>query len=83
MRELTCRDVIEFLDDYLAGAQPESVRREFDAHMGECPACVDYLATYRETIRLCRAACCDDLPPPAPDAERRLVEAILAARHRG
>ncbi|MCG3127096.1 MAG: hypothetical protein CHACPFDD_01954 [Phycisphaerae bacterium] len=82
MKDLNCRDVIEFLDDYVGGVQPATVRHEFDAHLAECPACVDYLTTYRETIRLCRASCREDLPPASAEVERRLIEAIVSARRR-
>src|SRR5437667_19402 len=53
---MTCRALIEFLADYLAGDLPAEVRRVFEAHLGECPECVTYLRGYADTVRLARAS---------------------------
>ena len=74
---MTCREFIDFLDDYLAGAQPDELRREFERHLQLCASCRDYLRTYRDTVALARAACSD--PDAPPDAPKELVNAILAA----
>jgi anti-sigma factor RsiW len=77
---MTCRKLVEFLMDYLDGHLSESERRCFEEHLGECPDCVAYLATYQETIRLSKEACTvgdDALPPDVPED---LVRAVLAAR---
>jgi anti-sigma factor RsiW len=76
---MTCRQLIEFLADYLDGALPADQRAAFERHVGACRACADYLATYRETIRVTRAVAattgrCN--PPPMPDD---LVRAITTA----
>ena len=75
---LTCRQIIDFLDDYVDGSQPEDVRAAFEAHLAACPECEDYLATYRDTIRLSRSLCADDADPPGLPATLRA--AILDAR---
>jgi len=81
-RTLSCRDLIEFLARYLDGELPPDERARFDAHLAACPYCVDYLASYRETIRLGREACEPDAGPPE-DLPPELVDAILASRTRG
>lgn len=66
MPYITCRELIGFLDDYLAGALPPARAAEFERHLAVCPSCVDYLASYRETIRLAHAATdlpIEDVPP--------------------
>jgi anti-sigma factor (TIGR02949 family) len=80
-RLLTCRELIDFLAAYLDGELPEPTRGSFERHLAACPACVDYLASYRETIRLGKQACRpdEDLPAEVPS---ELVEAILSARRR-
>ncbi len=76
--ELTCRELADFVGDYLTGELAPEVRAVFDEHLAECPDCVAYLRTYEDTIRLARsAAASDPVPPSVPD---RLVRAILAAR---
>ena len=78
---MTCRELVEFLMDYLDGLLSEPERMCFEEHLGECPDCVAYLATYREAIRLGKEACTagDSIPADVPE---ELVRAILAARRR-
>jgi anti-sigma factor RsiW len=75
---LSCREFVEFLDDYLAGALPPEQRAAFDAHLAQCPSCVAYMNSYRAAVRLGRAALeAATLPPDVPE---QLVRAILEAR---
>ena len=78
---MTCKELVEFLMDYLDGLLSEPERRRFEEHLGECPDCVAYLATYREAVRLGKEACAagDSIPTDVPE---ELVRAILAARRR-
>ncbi len=73
---MTCRDVADFLADYLSGALPASRARTFEAHLAECPDCVAYVASYRATLVLGRRAYTDAASDPVP---AELIEAILAA----
>ncbi len=77
---MTCRELVDFLMDYEDGELPEAQRVSFEAHLAECPPCIAYLDSYRETVRLGRAACADEDEPA--DAPPELIEAILAARRR-
>lgn len=76
---MTCRELIDFLDDYLAGAQPDTVRQAFERHLSLCPYCRDYLKTYRDTIALVKGACNGSADAPPSDAPPELIQAILAA----
>jgi len=78
-----CREVIEFLMDYLDEGLDPKVRGEFELHLSRCKDCVKFLHTYRATISLGRTACetCkDEDSPPIPEG---LVRAILKARLAG
>lgn len=75
---MTCRELNDFLLDYLEGALPEAVRASFEEHLGLCAACVRYLEEYREVVRLGRA--CGEDQDAAEQAPEELVRAILAAR---
>jgi predicted anti-sigma-YlaC factor YlaD len=80
---MTCREFVEFLMDYLDRTLPAEEHVVFEGHLDECPDCVTYLDTYRETVRLGRRLCRDPegaVPEDVPDG---LVQAILAARSRG
>ena len=81
MPEMSCREFIDFLDDYVAGTQVDDVRAKFEHHLEECPYCVDYLKTYADTIALARKACSTDPSLPAPpEAPEELIQAILNSR---
>jgi anti-sigma factor RsiW len=77
---MTCRQLTDFLADYLADELPAAQRLAFELHLGVCPDCRRYLASYEATVRMGKAAlqCGDDaIPAEVPDG---LVKAILAAR---
>jgi len=77
---MTCKELSEFLDDYLAGALSPDVRGRFEGHLGECPDCVVYLRGYRETVGLLREMGRDlDEEVPA-EVPTELVRAIVEAR---
>ncbi len=73
---LPCREIIAFLADYLDGALALETRSEFDRHLAVCPSCVAYLASYRDTIRMAKAASID---ADAGDPPEELVKAIVAS----
>jgi anti-sigma factor RsiW len=79
---MTCRELVEFLMDYLDRLLSEPERMCFEKHLGECPDCVAYLATYREAIRLGKEACTADEDSIPTDVREELVRAILASRRR-
>ena len=83
MSALTCRRVIEFLDDYLTAAQPPEVRLEFELHLNACRHCADYLRTYRDAIVMGKAAFSAEPDAPLPaDVPSELARAVLCAiRH--
>ncbi|GAB4436068.1 MAG: hypothetical protein OHK0015_27470 [Chloroflexi bacterium OHK40] len=48
--ELTCRELVELVTDYLEQALPAPERARFDAHLAACEGCRDYLDQIRRTI---------------------------------
>src|SRR5262249_49907045 len=80
MNYITCRHLIDFLMDYVNGELPPAERHEFERHLKVCPPCVAYLDTYRESIRLGKAAAIQADEASIPDD---LVKAILASRAAG
>ena len=77
---MNCREFVEFLMGYLEGELPERQKGVFEQHMDDCPTCVTYLDTYRETVRLGREVCSEPEGPVPDDVPEGLVRAILAAR---
>lgn len=77
---ITCREFEEFILDYLDGTLPAGQRRIFELHMKICRECRDYLAAYKESITLGKAAF-EPTETPVPDeVPEDLVRAILDAR---
>ena len=72
---MTCREMTEFLSEYVAGELQPQVLVEFESHITECSDCGVFLSQYRTAIRA-GAAAFDEVQEPLPDA---LVAAILAA----
>lgn len=50
--ELTCRELVELVTEYLEGTLDAPERERFEAHLAECPYCRTYLEQMQQTIRL-------------------------------
>jgi anti-sigma factor RsiW len=49
-RELTCRDFVELVTDYLEGRLGPRARARFEEHLALCPGCDAYLEQMRATL---------------------------------
>jgi anti-sigma factor RsiW len=52
VEELSCREVVEILGDYLDGAMTPEDRIRLEEHLADCDGCTAYLEQLRVTIRL-------------------------------
>ncbi len=78
--QLTCMEFERFVHDYQEGSLSPRERRAFDLHMGLCPMCRVYFASYLKTVELGRRICAtDDASAPA-EVPEELASVILAAR---
>ena len=77
---MTCRDIIEFLIDYVSEELPANERAIFDKHLAECPPCADYLNTYMHTMTLEQVCLCPESAAVPAENPEHLVQAILEAR---
>jgi anti-sigma factor RsiW len=77
---MACAELVEVITDYLEGTLPDEDRRRFEAHLGECPYCVNYLEQMRETIDSL-----GELKPESlsPDAQKEVLEAFRGWRNAG
>jgi anti-sigma factor RsiW len=76
---MTCKELIEFLSDYLAGEVEPPQREAFERHLAVCPPCAAYLETFKRTIQLSRSSFEED-EGAARQMPEELVQAILRAR---
>jgi len=50
-RDMTCKELVELVTDYLEGALPANDQRRFDEHLESCPFCRIYMDQMRQTIQ--------------------------------
>jgi anti-sigma factor RsiW len=65
--ELTCRELVELVTDYVEGRLSPGDRARFEAHLAECEACETYLAQMRQTIRALGRLPAESLGPQATE----------------
>ena len=73
VEQLSCRELVELVTDYLEDALPGEERLRFEEHIDRCGACRIYLEQIRRTISVLGHLPADGL---SPDAERELLEAF-------
>ena len=73
VRELSCREIVELVTEYLEGTMDASLRTDFDAHLAECGGCTHYLEQIEATIRIAGTIEPEALPA---DFRAGLVEAF-------
>ena len=73
--ELTCREFVELVTDYLEHALGKSSADRVREHLLRCQWCATYLDQMNVTVAALRT-----LPPePVPDALHRLIAAALGS----
>ena len=73
MNLTTCESGVELLMEYLEGELPADAREAIDAHVAGCPRCAAFIASYRQTPKLLRAATASTLPA---DLQASLLRAL-------
>jgi len=76
---MTCKEIIEFLADYLDGTLPWRQRLSFHVHLLFCQHCRQYLASYATTVRVTKSLG-GQTEQTVEDIPDELVRAILSAR---
>jgi predicted anti-sigma-YlaC factor YlaD len=71
--DLTCRELVELVTDYLEGALSTTDRLDFERHLVWCSWCRDYLDQMRTTIELTGAP---ELSEPAFPLREQLLDAF-------
>jgi len=70
--ELTCKEFVEWVTDYLEDRLPSDERKRFDAHLAQCSSCPLYLEQMRQTIQTV-GRLSDELNEVAPEARSALL----------
>jgi anti-sigma factor RsiW len=66
--QITCREIVEIITDYLEGALPTDERARFEQHLLTCGGCLDYLDQMRHAVRLTGSLTEDALEPAQKEA---------------
>ena len=73
VEQLSCRELVELVTDYLENALAADERARFDDHISRCDGCTEYLRQMRRTIELTGTLSSESL---SPEAERALLHAF-------
>jgi anti-sigma factor (TIGR02949 family) len=73
--EMACKELVEVITDYLEGKMSPADRKRFEAHLEECPGCVNYLNQMRALTGALRQVSVEDIPPDS--------QSLLLALFRG
>jgi anti-sigma factor RsiW len=68
--DITCKELVELVTEYLEGALPPEERDRFEQHLLLCDGCDAYLEQMRKTIALSGSLTEKSIPS---DAEERLL----------
>lgn len=79
---MTCRELTDLLDEYLARDLATEVRRRFEAHLTKCRKCLVNLRGHRDIVDLLHATGRDLAAATPAEVPPELLRAITAARRR-
>ena len=76
---MKCRELAEFLMDYVSGELPQESRTHFEFHLSKCKNCLVYLVQFEVSLKAGKIAC-DEMSDEMGAIPDDLVKAVLAAR---
>ncbi len=78
---ITCEEFEGFVLAYLEDELPQRQRSVFEFHLKICRECRDYLAAYRRTVELGKAAFAEPSAAVPDTVPEDLIKAVLDARN--
>jgi anti-sigma factor RsiW len=71
-----CKDLFAALSQYLDAELPEGDCAAIEAHIADCPPCVEFVNSLKQTVNLCKSPRpAAELPPIPDEVRRKLLEA--------
>ncbi len=61
---MNCERIVDLLVDYFDGELEEQTAHRLEGHLQDCPGCVKFIETYRQTGSICREALRVEMPAP-------------------
>ena len=65
--ELTCKELVELVTEYLENTLAPAERARFDTHLAVCPGCTSYLDQMRKTLQSLGSLSEETFPTAARD----------------
>lgn len=75
---LKCRDIGQLLHDYTEDLLELPTRQDLERHLADCPGCVAFVNTYKQTIRVSGDLRCEDIPPELQRKLRSFIKTKLS-----
>ena len=69
-----CKEVFALLSQYLDFELPPEACQEIEAHLAGCSPCVEFVASLRKTVALCRTYRPSAMPAPLSAEAREELE---------
>jgi len=66
VNELDCRAIFEMLSQYLDRELPAATCEELERHIQNCAPCVEFVASLKKSVRLCKQYESGEQPPELP-----------------
>ena len=73
IEELSCKELVELVNDYLEEKLSALEQARFEAHLATCRGCQAYLSQMRQTIKLTGHLSEDSI---RPQAQKKLLQAF-------
>jgi len=73
----TCQSGVDLLVDYFEGVLAPDIRAAVEQHVAECPRCVAFIESYRQTPGILRRATIVTMPTDLAERLRDLIRAEL------
>ncbi len=71
-----CKEVFAMLSEYLDRELTVESCEEIEAHLADCPPCIEFLHSLKRTVGLCKScAPAEPLPPLAPEVREKMLAA--------
>lgn len=70
----SCKEVLALLSDYLDFELPPDACGQIENHLAECSPCVEFAASLRNTLELCRRFAPSTMPGPLSKQARAELE---------
>ncbi|MBI4354810.1 MAG: zf-HC2 domain-containing protein [Candidatus Omnitrophica bacterium] len=68
------------LYEYIEQRLEPSVSQQLEQHLADCPGCLAFINTYKQTMRLSSDLRCRDIPPELQQKLRSFIKTKLSSR---